>query len=74
MCRASRALLDMSQTRLAEAADVGLSTVAGFEKGRTMPMANNLAAIEAALKAAGVVFIMAGDDASCDAVGIAPTE
>lgn len=37
-------------------------------------MANNLAAIEAALKTAGIVFISAGDDASCDAVGIAISE
>lgn len=70
MCRASRALLNMSQTQLANAAGVGLSTVVGFEKGRTMPMAKNLAAIEAALKSAGVIFIRAGEGGPVDSVGL----
>lgn len=70
LCRAARALLDMSQTQLAQAAGVGLSTVVGFEKGRTVPMAANLAAIEAALRAAGVMFIRAGEGSPCAGVGV----
>lgn len=47
----------MTQQRLAEAARVGLSTVIAFETGRSVPVTNNLGAMQAALEAAGVQFI-----------------
>jgi DNA-binding XRE family transcriptional regulator len=56
-CRGSRAMLGMSQTALAEAARVGLSTIQNFEAGRSVPNAKNMADIIAALVAAGVEFI-----------------
>jgi transcriptional regulator with XRE-family HTH domain len=47
----------MTQQQLADAANVGLSTVKAFEIGRSTPVRNNLSAIRAALEAAGIEFI-----------------
>lgn len=55
-CRAARALLDMHQATLAEAANVSRNLIGGFEKGGRMPGRNNLAAIQRALEEAGVEF------------------
>jgi transcriptional regulator with XRE-family HTH domain len=55
--RAARGLVNWSQSRLSEAAGVARATLAEFESGKRVPIANNLAAIRAALEAAGVVFI-----------------
>lgn len=60
-CRAARGWLDWSQAHLATAANVSFSTVRDFEKGRHFPIANNLAAIQAALEAQGIVFVDDGE-------------
>ena len=56
-CRAARALLDWSQPDLARASGTGRSTITRFERGARVPHPSNLAAIRAALEAAGVEFI-----------------
>jgi len=53
-CRAARGWLDISQQELADSANVSLSTVRDFEKGRRAPIGNNLNAMRAALAARGV--------------------
>lgn len=53
-CRAARALLDWSQLDLAKAANLGLSTIRDFEKGRRVPTHNNLRGIRIALEEGGV--------------------
>jgi ribosome-binding protein aMBF1 (putative translation factor) len=59
-CRAARGWLELSQDDLASAARVSVSTVRDFERGRHVPIANNLAAMKAALGAQGIVFVDGG--------------
>jgi len=56
-CRAGRALLDMTQSQLAELATLGLSTVVDFEKGRRQVSQSAVETIQSALERAGVDFI-----------------
>lgn len=69
-CRAARGWLDWSQNDLAAAANVSQSTVRDFEKGRRIPIANNLEAIRAALEARGLGFAFATDGGETYACGI----
>lgn len=52
--RAARGWLDWSQEELAKRAHVSLSTVRDFEKGRRIPIHNNLDAIRRAIEEGGV--------------------
>ncbi len=56
-CRAARALLDMTQPELADAASLGLSTIVDFEKSRRDVSRAAVHAIQKALEKAGVQFI-----------------
>lgn len=56
-CRAARALISWSQSFLAEAAGLGLSTIVDFELGRREVSEGAQRAIREALEAAGIIFI-----------------
>ena len=56
-CKAARALLELTQSDLADAANLGLSTVVDFEKKRRQVSAAAVQAITSALAARGVEFI-----------------
>lgn len=66
--RAARAWLDWSQETLAERASVSPSTVRDFEKGRRVPIPNNLQAMRQALEAAGIQLLF---DPEGKALGVA---
>jgi transcriptional regulator with XRE-family HTH domain len=56
-CRAARALLKMSQSRLAAAAGVSLATIVNYELGtRRNVTPENVQRIRIALEVAGVMF------------------
>jgi len=55
--KAARALLELTQGDLADAANLGLSTVVDFEKKRRQVSAAAVKAIRDALSARGVEFI-----------------
>jgi DNA-binding transcriptional regulator YiaG len=63
-CRAARGWLDISQAELAEAAGVSLSTVRDFEKGRRVPIGNNMMALTKALEAQGITLTETGINGS----------
>lgn len=56
-CRAARALVRWSQDQLADASQVGVAAIRVFEAEQSSPRRVTLAAIRAALEAAGVEFI-----------------
>jgi DNA-binding XRE family transcriptional regulator len=56
-CRAARALLDMTQPELAEAAGLGLSTIVDFEKSRRDVSRAAVHAMQKALERAGILFV-----------------
>lgn len=59
-CRAARALLDMTQPQLAEAAGLGLSTIVDFEKSRRELSPEAMGRIGAAFDASGVLLLDSG--------------
>jgi len=56
-CKAARALLELTQSELADAATLGLSTIVDFEKKRRQVSVVAIQAIRDALAARGVEFI-----------------
>ncbi|MEQ1713539.1 MAG: helix-turn-helix transcriptional regulator [Hyphomicrobium sp.] len=56
-CRAGRGLVGLTQSALATAAGVGISTVYDIERGRRIVSPDLVSKIRAALEAAGVEII-----------------
>ena len=56
-CRAGRALLSLEQSDLSGLSGIARPTIIDFEKERRSPRIATIAAIRAALEAAGVVFL-----------------
>ena len=56
-CRAARALLDLTQSELADGARLGLSTIVDFERSRRQISGDAIGAIRRALEKFGVDFI-----------------
>jgi DNA-binding XRE family transcriptional regulator len=55
-CRAARALIEMSQIELADAAGVSSRTVLDFETNKRQPIKVTLSALQRSLEEAGVEF------------------
>jgi transcriptional regulator with XRE-family HTH domain len=72
--RAARALLDMTQSELAAAAGLGLSTIVDFEKERRQLSNDAVRAIQSALERAGLSFSKAGVDLTFMTTGFADSE
>jgi DNA-binding XRE family transcriptional regulator len=70
-CRAARALLDWTQTTLAQRAGVARKTVADFELSRRTLHRRTIIDITAALEAAGVEFMWADGAANGEGVRFA---
>jgi transcriptional regulator with XRE-family HTH domain len=56
-CRAARALVNLSQVRLARLANLSETMITNFENGRRMPTVNDLEALRRALEAKGLIFV-----------------
>jgi DNA-binding transcriptional regulator YiaG len=56
-CRAARGWLGWSQDGLAKSAGVSVSTVKDFERGKRVPIGNNLGAMQRAIESAGIDLV-----------------
>jgi transcriptional regulator with XRE-family HTH domain len=59
--RAARGWLDWSQEDLAKRANTSMSTIRDFEKGRRVPIRNNLEAIRLSFEMVGISFLFRGE-------------
>lgn len=73
-CRAARGWLDWGQEELAQRANVSLSTVRDFERGKRKPYPNNLDALRRAFQAAGVQLLYEGEKPVGLKVEVAPAD
>ena len=74
LCKAARALVDWKATDLSAKSGVPLDTLRSFESGRTKTLrAENDAAVRAALRVVGVVFLSPGDGVEGEGVELRST-
>ena len=59
-CRAARALLGVTQDKLAARSGVSQKAIANFERGKTVPMRANLIVLKQTLELMGVEFLEGG--------------
>ena len=57
-CRAARGLIEVTQSGLAEASSLGLSTIVDFERSRRQISKDAIEAIKKALESLGIEFIV----------------
>jgi len=57
-----RAIINLTQPRLADAAGLGLSTVVDFDRNRRCVSADAVTALQRAPESAGVIFIDEADE------------
>lgn len=55
--RGARAMINMTQAALADAAGISTTALNNIERGASDPKASTLSAIQKALEAAGVIFV-----------------
>ena len=58
----ARAMLGLSQSKLADHSGLGVTSVASFEKGIRRLSAHNISSIRAFLESAGMIFVAANGD------------
>lgn len=68
-CRMARAALSMSNSDLAEAAQVGVNTLSRFEQGQDVRH-SSVVTLQAALEAAGVSFVAEGETSLAGGAGV----
>ena len=61
VCRAARGLLNWTQRELASRANVGLSTIKKFEAGKSVPIKNNILAMDTAFAKIGIMILSVDD-------------
>lgn len=70
--RAARAWLGMTQSDLAERAEIGLSTLRAFEAGTRSPIKGNLAALQRTIEGAGIRLLF-GEDGKAAGIAVGDT-
>ena len=69
-CRGARALLDITQSELAEMAGLGESTIRDFEAERRTPHPDSLAAMVLAFQTADIEFMAASEPSATGGPGL----
>ncbi|MCG8504045.1 MAG: helix-turn-helix domain-containing protein [Sphingomonadales bacterium] len=69
-CKSARNLVGWTQQELADRADVGLKSIADFERGESQPTRRTMSALQRAFKKAGIIFIAEGEASRAAGEGV----